>query len=378
MSTTLPARHNHRMRADVVEARLGGLARSGRTATDFADGALDLLRQAVPFESACLAFTDPTTELLTGTVKVDLPDARDAEFARLEYGNDDVNTFRELTNRDVPVGVLALDTDGHPDKSLRYREFLVPHFDQGNEMRAVCRLDGQTWALLGLYRPTSSLGFSPAEASFIALASTTIAAGVRAGLVTGAVEASASTTGPAVLIVDDQDAVVQASDSVVQRLSELGGEPWGGLPIALASVVAAARSYAHGRSPTPARSRVRTPSGRWLVVHASTLASRDGRRDEVVLTIEEARPPEIVPIVVAAFGLTDRERDVVHLVLGGRSTQEIARELHLSPYTVQDHLKSIFVKAGVTSRRELTARVFFDQYGPRIGGPLNPDGWFAP
>ncbi len=367
------------MRADAIEASLGGLARAGLPAAEFAEGALGLLRRAVPFESACLAFTDPATELLTGTVKLDLPDARDAEFARLEYGFDDVNTFRDISARDVPVGVLDLDTDGRPDTSRRYREFLVPHFDQGNEMRAACRIDGQTWGLLGLYRPTASTGFSQAEAAFIAAASVTIAGGVRAGLVAAAAPAlsAASVKGPAVLVIDEHDGIVQASDSLAHRLDELGGDPWGGLPIGLASVVGAARAFASGRSDVPARTRVRTQSGGWLVVHASTLASRDGHRGDVVVTIEEARPPEIVPLVVAAFGLTERERDVVRLVLSGQSTQEIAQALYLSPYTVQDHLKSIFVKTGVASRRELVAKVFFEQYGPRIGSPLAPDGWFS-
>jgi len=115
----------------------------------------------------------------------------------------------------------------------------------------------------------------------------------------------------------------------------------------------------HGDGPS-ARIRTLTASGRWLVPHGCRVGGH------LAVVIEVARPAELAPIIMLAYGLSLREREVTSLVLHGMSTQDIARRLHLSPYTIQDHLEAIFEKVGVRSRRELAGQIFQEQFWPRF------------
>ncbi len=373
------------LRTEPVQRGLEALARSGLEWHAFAEEATELLGAAVPFDAACIGPVDPDTGLLTGSVKRNLGDEMDAEFLRHEYVTDEVNLFLALARRERPVGILADDTGGDPRRSSRHRDVFVPHWALDHEIRAAALADGTPWAAIALYRSGAAGGFSPVEADFLGRVSRTVALGVRAGLVTavtapGAERGAAGAApvpGPAVLVVEADDTVSRLSPAAEARLAELGGSGWGALPNPVAAITAAARALGAGRLGTVPRLRVRTPAGEWLVVHAAPLTGPDGGAPQVVVTIEEARPPEIVPLVVAALGLTGREQEVVAAVLQGESTQQIGRALHLSPWTVQDHLKAVFEKAGVGSRRELVARVFFDHYAPRLGDRIAPGGFFA-
>lgn len=57
--------------------------------------------------------------------------------------------------------------------------------------------------------------------------------------------------------------------------------------------------------------------------------------------------------VVAQYGLSAREADVLGLLARGRDAAYIADELVISKNTVRTHMRNIFSKTGVHSRQEL-------------------------
>lgn len=59
----------------------------------------------------------------------------------------------------------------------------------------------------------------------------------------------------------------------------------------------------------------------------------------------------------ARYQLTDRELDVVELLISGASNKEIARRIDMGLATLKTHLNHIFRKTSVQSRTELTAKI---------------------
>jgi DNA-binding CsgD family transcriptional regulator len=357
------------------------LARAGLDLDTFFAEMAESLQRVVPFRAMCGALVDPTTRLCTTTFKLgDLrPDPEaDARWGIFEYGEANPTSFAALADRPVPAAAVHLEDD--PAVSLqRQREFLQPTYTFTDEARVAAVAQGRMWGGIALHRGADDRRFTEDEVGVLADLSSTFAIGLRSGLMAKRVASNRVVShGPAVLIVDKDGRLAQTNASATAWLDEIGSAGMdAGAASAIAAIATHARRFAGGLDATPPTIRVRSRSGRWLVLNASLLAGNAQRDGDVVITIEEARPPEIVALVVSAYELTPRERDVVRHVLQGASTKEIATALGMSTYTVQDHLKSIFEKAGVRSRRELMSLVFFDQYVPRMGNDIGPDGWFV-
>jgi DNA-binding CsgD family transcriptional regulator len=334
-----------------------------------------ILRRAVPFDGVCLLTIDPATLLPTGEIVEDgLPAAAMIRLTEIELREPDFNKFTALARADQPTASLSGATAGDLDRSLRQRELRRPS-GFADELRAVLSGTAGTWGALTLLREAKSPHFTPAEVRFVASLAGALADGLRrAALIGDAVDGGGGDTGLLVLAADGT--VEMANPAAGRWLDELGAgdRPGGHLPLAVRAAASRARAAAadgandggdgDGPAARLARARIRTPAGRWVVVRGSLLG--DGPGSRVAILLEAARPPELAPLIADAYGFTERERLVTELVARGFPTSEIAGRLHLSAYTVQDHLKSIFEKSGTGSRGDLVARLFFDHYAPRL------------
>src|SRR5215203_4088987 len=372
-------RSAERVRREVVR-----LSHAGLDSRTFGIEAVKQLRKAIPTDVSFFATADPATLLFTTAVRDDVLARATAQFLERELMKDDPIQFTRLARGSSPVDSLDMATKGELARSPRYQELLEP-LDLGDELRAALMVGPKCWGFMCLHRERSSPNFTPAEAAFLAKLTPHLAEGLRTTLlIGGAPVTSPPPDGPGLVLLADDLSLAAITPAAEGWLAEVARSDWPGsseLPEAVCAVAARLLALEHGAhtppSPMP-RTRLRTASGRWLVLHASRLRAA-GTEGRIAVIFEEARPSEIAPLIVDAYGLTKREGEITRLVLRGLSTAEVSEELHITPNTVRDHFKSIFDKVGVRSRRELVGQVFAQQYQPRMasGQELDADGWFT-
>src|SRR5579859_1409458 len=353
-----------RTRRDLIR-----LSHSGLEGRALLREALVRLRRAVPLEAFWAATTDPATALFTGSVVQGIPEAATPLFMANEFLDDDVNQFRRLARGPVTVHSLYAATDGAPVVSPRYRDILVP-MGLGDELRAALRVGEGCWGVLCLHRELSPTGFSEEEEALLHGLAPHLAEGLRAAVLLGSVDTAPVAAGPGLLLLADDFSVVAMTAAAQAMVEEIADWPLRReLPQAITAVAACLqRLERDAEAPYDLLPRVRmqTRAGRWLVVHASRLAGSGVEPGgQIAVILEAAQPLEMAPLVLAAYALTPREREVATLVLAGRSTAAIAATLVISPLTVQQHLKAMFEKLGVRSRRELVARLLGAHYSPQ-------------
>jgi DNA-binding NarL/FixJ family response regulator len=95
---------------------------------------------------------------------------------------------------------------------------------------------------------------------------------------------------------------------------------------------------------------------------------RQARLDLIVVDDDAAADPTAG--AAAHLGLTDRETEILALIAGGWSNQEIADALFISRKTVSVHASHIFDKLGAGNRSEAAA--IAHRLGLAAGAPPRP------
>jgi DNA-binding CsgD family transcriptional regulator len=371
--------------AERIKQEIVRLCHAGLDSRTFRLETVRCLRKAIPVDVSFFATADPATLLFTSAVVDDILARATAQFIENEFLKDDSVKFARLARGSSPVDSLGLATKGELARSLRYQEILTP-MDLGDELRAALVAGSKCWGFMCLHRERSSPNFTPTEAAFLEKLTPHLAEGLRTALLIGDERVtSLPPDGPGVVLLGDDLSLAAITPAAERWLAEVAKSDWPSsseVPEAVYAVAARLLALERGGSYAPPdlmpRTRLRTASGRWLVLHASRLRAAD-TEGQIAVIFEEARPSEIAPLIIDAYGLTKREGEITRLVLRGLSTAEVSEELHITPNTVRDHFKAIFDKTDVRSRRELVGQVFAQQYQPRMatGHELDTDGWFA-
>ncbi len=341
------------------------------------------LRTVIPIDLSFFTTVDPATLLFTGAVLDDMLMRASPQFIENEFLQNDVNKLAWMARSNTPVVNLVQATQGELERSQRYREILAP-LALGDELRAVLITGGTCWGFMCMHRDQSSPHFTLAEAAYLARLTPHLAQGLRKALLLESAAAIHASDEPGLLLLAEDLSVVAITPVAEHWLAQVAEADWPrrqALPLAVSAVVGRMLALERGNDAqldlTP-RVRLRTASGHWLVLHASRLSGRSAQ-GQIAVIFEVARPAEIAPLIVQIYDLSKRESEVMQLVVRGLSTAEISETFHISSNTVQDHLKAIFEKVGVRSRRELVGQLFAQHYQPSIaaGRSLSPNGWFT-
>jgi DNA-binding CsgD family transcriptional regulator len=346
------------------------------------------LCNVVENDATCWHTLDPHTRLMTsdtpdelieqGVFTADEAPAAGQLVVRSEYIVEDVNTFAGLAARRVPVGILDHVTRGAPESSARYRDLLLPA-DIPHELRAAFVIRGRVWGAVHIARRAASGPFEQRDAGALARVAGAIARGIRASLRFDAARRATGVEAPGLVVLGPRDEIELITPPARELLASIRSERPAYDEDGIATSVFALASFLRG-TPDSGRdgSNVVTIPGSdgWITLHASLPGPPgDGR---VAIVLERANGARSATVRLEAFGATAREREVATLLARGLSRADMAEALVLSPHTVEDHVKSLYDKVGVTSRQELVARVFLDEYLPEVvrETPLTSRGRF--
>ncbi|WP_328995819.1 helix-turn-helix transcriptional regulator [Kribbella sp. NBC_01245] len=318
---------------------------------------LDLLRPAIPFDAHVWMLTDPATAVgCSPHAQIPSLDALPSTV-RLKY----LSSTNRWTSLSGGIAVSLASEPGVGAGDQAWRAFLRQEYGVA-DVASIAFIDEQgCWGFLELWRRGDV--FSRTELDRLSQALEPVTAALHRAQIAAFAAAPAEQTDsgdPVVLLLAPDLEVRQQTPGVDACLRALLPTEDDRRPVPSAAYNVAAQLLAveAGVDDHPPLSRVWLRPGRLVTLRAARLEHSAVAREEsdIAVTIERCAPDERLALFCRVHGLSARESDVLRCLAEGDDTRTVAGRLFLSEYTVQDHLKSIFDKTGVRSRRALLAR----------------------
>lgn len=332
----------YRARRDIA-----ALAALGLGVSELHAESIRLIDDKVSTDLTCWATIDPETLVISTMTGARIAPEYELWLAEAEYSANEPNRFAAMARRKQAMARLSEVPDGDRNSSTRFNNVWRP-LGVDQELRVTFFTDGACWGAAGMVR--SGHDFTDRETDFLAAVAPAIASATRLAVRS---EAGGRVSGgnPAIVVVGGRGELCAATPAAQEWREGIDQIAPGRFMTMMQIMATGARSATSGGF----LARLRDARGRWAVLRASPLIGED--QDQVAITIEPVNGDQLMSLLVAAYGLTAREREICREVIAGHSTADIAARLFISVNTVQDHLKSVFAKVGVRSRGELVARL---------------------
>jgi DNA-binding CsgD family transcriptional regulator len=225
----------------------------------------------------------------------------------------------------------------------------------GDMAAVACRDALGCWGWIEAYRDGADRRFEAGDLELLANVGPNLGSALRRGFMSAKESYAHEPSPPGVIVLNPDLSRVSWTAGARAWIDVLPAArlfaAWGMLPAVVYPVATLSRSR---DAATDAHALERAVDGRWVMIEAAPLeGDTDGK---IAVTLRHAAPTETFDVFCRAWALTQRERDVVAAVVAGLDTRAVTERLFISRHTVQDHLKAVFEKIGVHSRRELRAR----------------------
>ncbi|MGD9704054.1 MAG: LuxR C-terminal-related transcriptional regulator [Acidimicrobiia bacterium] len=339
-----------------VGGRLEAICRAGLDDRALRIALLTELRAHVTFDSYAWLLTDPETCVGSAPL-AEIPSLDDLPtLIRLKY----LTPINRWTSLPANGASTLLQATGGARETSTMWAGLLAGYGVADVASTVFRDRFGCWGFLDLWRTGGA--FSTDERGVLEDVARVATPALRRSLApTFSVPSSAGSDAggePAVLLLSDALRLVTQTprtDAYLRALlpTETARSP---VPAGAYNVAAQLLAREHGVDAHGPWARVYLDDGRWVTLRAARMVGPSPSAERIAVSIEPTPPAERAALYARVVGLSDRETEVLLLLVAGRDTREVGRRLFVSEHTVQDHLKSIFTKADARSRRVLIAR----------------------